>query len=54
VWIGLNWFSIRTTSDCGNEIFGFCEKQGMDLTGDCFQEEGDIYVYIHSANGRDN
>jgi len=45
VWIGLNWFSIRTTSGCGchgSEFFGFCEKQRMKLTGDDFEEEGDI------------
>lgn len=57
MWIRLNWFSIGTTSGCGghgNEFLGFCEKQGMKLTGDCFQEEGGIDVYIYRANGRDS
>jgi hypothetical protein len=51
VWIGLNWFSIGTTSGCGchgSEFFGFCKKQGLKLTGDCFKEEGDIGVYIYN------
>jgi hypothetical protein len=52
VWIGLNWVSIWTTSGCGchgSECFGFCERRGTKLTGDCFEEEGDIDVYIHRA-----
>jgi hypothetical protein len=52
VWIWLNCFSIGTASGCGchgREFIGFCLKQGMKLTGDCFEEEGDIDIYNHRA-----